>query len=302
MLRLNKLSPKNRHRRPEFISFGTRIQALSGNLFSQVGWTFFTIGSVFMWIFGGLADFQSLSFSSRTLETGPGVVSACHETNSSEDNTDIYRNEYSFIYNEVEWPGTSYSTGTCLKKGREVVIEIVKEDPSISRIKGMRSAPFSLWIVGIVAIFPMFGLLMIAIGFRSGLNMIRRMEQGRPSPYSSKNSRNLVPSRMAERSDFQTRSEDMEWSPADKLEFEEMERELDELEESQGSQRGAMRNQSEPFDSKFPSVLKPFPMKSQVDHSHRSSNPSIFGILKCLALPAAALMVNCLGYYYYFLI
>ena len=56
---MNQHSYQTRPNRPVLLSFGAKVQLLLGT-FPQVGWIFFSAGSVFFWVFGSLSDLQSL--------------------------------------------------------------------------------------------------------------------------------------------------------------------------------------------------------------------------------------------------
>lgn len=99
--------------------------------------------------------------------TARGMITSVSETNSTENDVEVYEYEYTFTArNEKKVTGHGYSTGRRWSVEAPVTIEYVPDDPSISRIQGARTSVFAPWVL-FVLIFPAVGgalFLSAAIG------------------------------------------------------------------------------------------------------------------------------------------
>jgi len=173
---------------PRHVPALVRCSNLLGGFYNQFGWAWLGITGFFLWFFLPNVDVTGLyHFRFRgDLGTAPGVVVASHETNCSEDDVDVYAHTYRFTGPDgAEREGVSYATGRRLEAGTNVTVEYVPDDPAISRIRQMRREPFSvegwggLLIFGILSVFPVVGVVMLATGVRKGVKANRLLASGR---------------------------------------------------------------------------------------------------------------------------
>jgi hypothetical protein len=123
---------------------------------AQIGWGVFGFGMIFFWAFVGNADFSALTFRDPGGRVF-GRVTRVEQTGASENDQTISAMHYNYSV-AGEWlQGTSYTTGTTPAVEDEVTIEYDEDNPSRSRIAGMRRGQFGPW-VAFVAIFPAIGL------------------------------------------------------------------------------------------------------------------------------------------------
>ena len=122
---------------------------------AQIGWGVFGFGMIFFWVFAGNADFSKLTFhpDGRVF----GRVTSVADTNASENKSSIHATHYQYSVAGELYNGTSYTTGGTPAVEDEVTIEYDEDNPSRSRIEGMRRSMFGPW-AAIVAIFPAIGL------------------------------------------------------------------------------------------------------------------------------------------------
>ncbi|MBT3784870.1 hypothetical protein HOF92_07815 [bacterium] len=281
-------------RLPRFVPFGANLQALVGGFLSQFGWAFFTLGMIFFWIFEGIPAFHSLAFFTNNLKTGPGIITGCQETFSRENNARISRFDYSFTQDNQEWQGSSYSTKLCLDKmiKQEVIIETIDGNPAQSRIQDMRTSPSSLWVVFMIALFPLIGLICIIRSIRSGLKSIRLMKFGMAArgclisstPTLSKRNGRVV---MALTFEFLTQRGDKTETVIKNLENLEV-----------GEERVLFYDTLNPGRS---CLLDDWPMKGNMNNRGDFMAPPISQNFKYLLLPFGAIISNSIGYYFAFL-
>lgn len=121
-----------------------------------IGWGVFGFGMIFFWAFAGNADFSALTFRNPGGRVF-GLVTRVEQTNASENHSKISAMHYKYSV-AGEWlDGTSYTTGSTPAVNDQVTIEYDEDNPSRSRIEGMRRGMFGPW-TALVAIFPAIGL------------------------------------------------------------------------------------------------------------------------------------------------
>jgi len=162
---------------PRSVPLSVRLQLLFGGFANQFGWFFFGFGMIFVWVFGALADPTAWLVFRGTLEQAPGVVTRSESTNAKEDGSTIVAHDYEFTVGGKKYRGTSYSLTKHLSAGEKVTVEFPPGNPARSRIKGMRTSIFPVFVLFVV-IFPLVGLGFIQSGFRRGWKAIRLLKHG----------------------------------------------------------------------------------------------------------------------------
>lgn len=166
-------------RTPRYVPLTMLVRLLFGGALNQVGWLLLGFGMIFFWGFVMQADFLSLTCFRGEFGSARGTVTACAKSNASEDDTPIFRVDYAFQAPDGRFRrGTSYSPGEKLDPGASVYVEFAKTAPSVSRIRGLRSKPFSPWLA-VVGVAPLAGLVLILFGIRGGLRRLRLLRFGR---------------------------------------------------------------------------------------------------------------------------
>lgn len=136
-----------------------------------------SFGLLFFWIFfHPLAVMQDFELDSKGVKT-KGTVTQCVETNYEVNERDVFRIDFEFNSSRGKENGFAFSTDGSMEGGREVTVQYLENDPSISRIKGTRKDPIG-WVGAITIIFPLAGVLVFIGGINKGLKTVSLMKEG----------------------------------------------------------------------------------------------------------------------------
>jgi Protein of unknown function (DUF3592) len=165
-------------RPPREVPLLLRLRVLFGGFSNQFGWFFFGFGMIFVWAFTFNADLTSWYYFRGDVEKVPGQVTDSENTRLSVNGTPVNANHYRFTAADgTEYQSTSYATGRALKKGKTITIEYPQGNPAVSRIAGMRRKPGGLFGL-IPLIFPLIGLIFMAVGIQKGIKGNRLLGRG----------------------------------------------------------------------------------------------------------------------------
>ena len=159
---------------PRVVPWSVRLCILLGGGVSLAGWLVLLVGMVFVWIFGVRTDLPSRYLFRGELGTATAKVTRSRATAFTEGGSRrsrgarVYANEYAFSTPDgKQISGVSYARGAALKPGKEVTVEFPKDEPGLSRIKGMRRGMLSPW-AALVFVFPVTGVVLVLVGLRKG--------------------------------------------------------------------------------------------------------------------------------------
>lgn len=157
---------------PRQVPWSLRLYVVFGGMLQQVGWGFLCFSMLFVWVFLPAADWASLWSFRGALESGPGTVRRVEKTSFSEGGTrnsrgrSIHAVHYAFDAAGRGFEGVSYTVGRRPDVGDAVNVEYSPGRPEVSRIVGMRSAPFRVWVAPVVLIFPALGAGLVLASLR----------------------------------------------------------------------------------------------------------------------------------------
>jgi len=168
---------------PRDLPFLLKAASLLGGI-NQFGWFFLGFGLIFVWLFVVHVDFKSTIYFRGELETVQGEITYSEKSGLSEGGSKhrpgipIYANHYTFSANDgKKYDGVSYAVGTAFPGSMAVQVEYPKMNPSMSRIRNMRTAPCPPLVL-FVLIFPIIGLGVIIFGLKKGFNAIDLLANG----------------------------------------------------------------------------------------------------------------------------
>ncbi len=169
---------------PRRLPLSVRACVLFGGGLNLAGWIVLLVGTVFVWILGVNSDLPALWQFDGELETVQGKVTKSEKTAFTEGGsrtrrgTRVYANHYTFTTDDGRTvAGVSYARGRALKPGQQATIEFVKGEPTVSRIRGMRTRMLSPW-AGVVYVLPLVGVLFVFAGMRRGWKACRLLADG----------------------------------------------------------------------------------------------------------------------------
>jgi hypothetical protein len=143
---------------------------------AQIGWFLLGFGSIFFWQLVMQADYSAITDRSAVAHTR-GVVTGVEETGEKESKKRVMANHYRFSVNDRAFTGTSYTTGNQVTPGSAVDVEYSPEDPSRSKIAGMRRKKFSA-VVAAMTLIPLGGLFVLIRAMRGGARRAALLRDG----------------------------------------------------------------------------------------------------------------------------
>lgn len=161
---------------PRQIPLLVKLSLFLGDVIFILGLIFSLIGVASMVLISLLVDFSSLRFSPDTI--AKGTITAIEDANASENNHRIYKFQYQYSLDGDSFKsGYSYDSNGELKVGDRVEVECESASTK-SRIKGMKLAPFSPWLLLPFSIFPLVGMVMLLFGVRKGVRNLDLLTNG----------------------------------------------------------------------------------------------------------------------------
>ncbi len=162
---------------PREVGLFTKATVLFGGFMQQFGWIFFTLGSLFSWLFIPLSDVRYWFESKRNWAEVPGRIIAVEPANASVNEQPVYRYGHAFELEGKSYTGSSYTYGEHYLVGDEVVIKYRIKVPEVSYVQGARRSVFPAFVL-FVLIFPAAGLAFIIPSLRQNWKAIRLLESG----------------------------------------------------------------------------------------------------------------------------
>jgi hypothetical protein len=159
---------------PRHVPFSLKVINFFNGM-ALAGWLVFGFGMIFFWVFGLNADYSFLTFHPGG--TGQGRVVKIEETGASENDSRVNANHYEYSVAGKTFRGISYSTGAEVSEQEPVTVEYDEDDPSRSRIEGMRRKLFGPG-AGLVALFPLIGVVLLIPATLTGLKRNRLLRDG----------------------------------------------------------------------------------------------------------------------------
>lgn len=158
------------------VPFSTLVHVVFGNTYSVMGTIFIAFSWIFCVVFLSRMDLTSFSFSDDSPMT-TGVVTQVEMTGSSENKRKIYAYHYTYTIGNQSFSGVSYESGGYAEAGDSVQVQYLTDKPEVSRIEGMRSSEFDMWVL-LVLIFPIVGGVMTWVGLKDGFKGLRLLKHG----------------------------------------------------------------------------------------------------------------------------
>jgi len=166
-------------RAPRPVGLTLTVRVIFGGVFSQLGWIFLGFGLVFVAAFRPGAGMAAVAHFRGDLADGQGTVTRWRKLNFSINDQPVYETSYDFDLGDGHrYAGASYETGSHRARGDVVAVQYRADDPTVSRIQGMRSTPGGLG-VSFVYVFPLIGLVFVLFSIHRGLRARSLLANGR---------------------------------------------------------------------------------------------------------------------------
>lgn len=155
-----------------------KLKVIFGNPLTIIGLAFLIISIPFVIVFVGNSDFRSLKFN-RNSPVIEGTIDKVTATNSTVNNQRVYKYTYNFRRPDgTPQTGVSFTEGKIYQEGEKVDIEYVYDEPAISRIKGMKTSTFDLWVFLIILPFIIVGGILFGLSFNKSMKAIKLLRYG----------------------------------------------------------------------------------------------------------------------------
>ncbi len=159
--------PYNRNYNKREIPFWVNFLLIFGKFATNFGLIFMGFGLLFIILLSPVTGIEKLTDDSPITV---GVVDSVIATKSSVNDLRVYAFDFSYTLPSGEkYSAKSYSETVYFEPGDTVDVQYSISDPSISRIRGMRSGEIGIWISLIFLPFVIAGSIIAAIGIRKSL-------------------------------------------------------------------------------------------------------------------------------------
>lgn len=172
--------PSSRHLRdlpPRQIDLFTKATVLFGGFLQMFGWIFFTMGSLFAWIFIPASEVVYWFEFGKEWKEINGIVLTVEATNSAVNDQLVYRNFYSFELGGQRYTGKSFTRGQLYQGGENAPIRYNAKNPAESYMAGTSRATFPSFVL-FVLIFPLVGLGFIISSILQNWKALKLLEIG----------------------------------------------------------------------------------------------------------------------------
>jgi len=157
------------------------VHTLFGNILGIIGCALVSFFMIFVWVFTMNSEFIYILKDSDITQT-QGVILSVFPTNSSENRTRIYQNDFQFVIDGNTYSNHSYTKGQRFNNGDKVTINYSPKNPTVSFIDGARREVFSKFIGIFVPLIQLpIALILIAISLIMGFKKLHLLKIGIPA-------------------------------------------------------------------------------------------------------------------------
>lgn len=140
------------------LSVQEKVQLFLRRPYAALGALFFIAGSAWLIGFSHQSDFTSLRFFRTERALTEGHVITIFQTELKDKYLHILKYTYAYTLSGKRYTSVSYGTDYTVEVHDPVTVEYIVSNPSVARMKGMRNAPFGLWIFFLLVPFSIAGL------------------------------------------------------------------------------------------------------------------------------------------------
>lgn len=162
---------------PRAVPPSLRLRVLLGGLLPTIGFAILAIAGSMAMAFVSHSELMTVGRFSGELWTAEGVVTAVERLPIQSNDRTVCRVDFRYEVDRRELNGSCYDDESSLQPGAEVIVEHVASAPEIARIRGMRTAPFPVF-VSFVLVFPLVGLGLVIGGVLANRRRVRLLRDG----------------------------------------------------------------------------------------------------------------------------
>lgn len=162
---------------PRPVPWSLRLQVLGSGMLPLLGWIFLGIGLLFAWLFLRQAEPLFGDPFGGQLATVDGQVLAVESTGARVNENDVHAVRFRYEVGGRSLEGTSYTSGATPAPQATVPVEFVRADPTVARVRGMRTAMFPA-MVWLVLLFPGAGAVLLLVGLGLGWRRVHLLQHG----------------------------------------------------------------------------------------------------------------------------
>ena len=168
---------------PRAVAPNVQIALFFSGFWPILGLIFSVFGIALASIFAAQADLASLLHLRESDPVTVGKVIHVLPTRSSvgwkrSKAERVFDYHYRYMVKGNAYEGHSYATFGHAAEGGNVLVKYAPGKPSLSRIDGMRAAPFALGVVALTGAFPAFGLLILYFSIKRFARNLHLVQHG----------------------------------------------------------------------------------------------------------------------------
>lgn len=174
---------ENLKRPPRNVPWSVAVKALFGGAIQQIGWLLLAVGMaafIGMIVSSGLSGalLKHVQFQGEVQKVD-GVIVAARGTNTSINEREVVHYTYEYEAGGDVLVGDSYKTGWLHDEGERVTVEVLADNPFLSRLEGGRWMTVTWWVLLFLLIFPSIGIALAFHGFKKGVKGLKLLKSGR---------------------------------------------------------------------------------------------------------------------------
>ncbi|MEW6469507.1 MAG: DUF3592 domain-containing protein [Bacteroidota bacterium] len=165
---------------PRPVGLGLKLRVIYSGFFALFGTIFLLTGLFVLVSMAPLTDFSFITDLDGERAASIAAITAAQRTGEVENGAHIMKYDYTFTAADgKKYSGASYYPGDlALQPGDSVTVEYSIPRPQSSRIAGLRKAPLSFTIFLILLLFPVTGIITLAVALRKGFRTIHLLRYG----------------------------------------------------------------------------------------------------------------------------
>ncbi|MBN2695593.1 DUF3592 domain-containing protein [bacterium] len=163
---------------PRVLTILEKLTIMFNGVFAQIGWIFIAFSIPFVFAFVLQSEVMTLIKFKGDIKETTGKLIKTEATSAKINKQSVFEYKFEFVdQNGSKQSGLSYGFYGERPQTDSVTVEYVSDNPTLSRIKGMKREIFDIWVL-FVLIFPLIGFIFVIVSIVLGLKKISLIEKG----------------------------------------------------------------------------------------------------------------------------